>query len=95
MSNKSTMVKIMEYMALEKPIVQFDLVEGRYSAQQSSLYVGQIDENEFADKLLYLLDRPEERQRMGKLGRERVLSELAWPHQATKLISAYQAALSK
>lgn len=95
MSNKSTMVKIMEYMALEKPIVQFDLVEGRYSAQQSSLYVGQIDEDEFADKLLYLLDRPEERQRMGKLGRERVLSELAWPHQATKLLSAYQAALSK
>jgi glycosyltransferase involved in cell wall biosynthesis len=93
MSQKSTMVKIMEYMALEKPIVQFDLLEGRYSAQQSSLYVEQRDEEEFADKLLYLLDHPDERQRMGKIGRERVLSELAWPHQATKLLAAYRAAL--
>lgn len=94
MNNKSTMVKIMEYMALGKPIVQFDLVEGRYSAQQSSLYVAQSDEEEFAEKLLYLLDRPDERQRMGQIGRERVLSELAWPHQATKLLNAYDAALS-
>jgi glycosyltransferase involved in cell wall biosynthesis len=94
MNNKSTMVKIMEYMALGKPIVQFDLVEGRYSAQQSSLYVAQSDEEEFAEKLLYLLDRPDERQRMGQMGRERVLSELAWPHQATKLLNAYDAALS-
>jgi glycosyltransferase involved in cell wall biosynthesis len=94
MNNKSTMVKIMEYMALGKPIVQFDLVEGRYSAQQASLYVGRSDENEFAEKLLFLIDHPDERQRMGQIGRERVLSELAWPHQATKLLSAYEAALS-
>ena len=94
MNNKSTMVKIMEYMALAKPIVQFDLVEGRYSAQQASLYVGRSDEVEFAEKLLFLLDHPDERQRMGQIGRERVLSELAWPHQATKLLSAYEAALS-
>jgi glycosyltransferase involved in cell wall biosynthesis len=94
MNNKSTMVKIMEYMALGKPIVQFDLVEGRYSAQQASLYVGRSDEDEFAEKLLFLLAHPDERQRMGQIGRERVLSELAWPHQATKLLSAYEAALS-
>jgi glycosyltransferase involved in cell wall biosynthesis len=94
MNNKSTMVKIMEYMALEKPIVQFDLVEGRYSAQQASLYVARSDEVEFADKILFLLDRPDERRRMGRIGRERVLSELAWPHQASKLLSAYKAALS-
>ncbi len=94
MNNKSTMVKIMEYMALGKPIVQFDLVEGRYSAQQASLYVARSDEVEFAEKLLFLLDRPDERQRMGQMGRERVLSDLAWPHQATKLLRAYEAALN-
>ncbi len=33
MNDKSTMNKIMEYMALAKPIVQFDLAEGRFSAQ--------------------------------------------------------------
>ena len=34
MNDKSTMNKIMEYMALAKPIVQFDLTEGRFSAQR-------------------------------------------------------------
>src|SRR5260370_3864011 len=38
MNDKSTMNKIMEYMALAKPIVQFDLTEGRVSAQDASLY---------------------------------------------------------
>jgi len=38
MNNLSTMNKIMEYMALKKAIVQFDLKEGRFSAQKASLY---------------------------------------------------------
>ena len=38
MNDKSTMNKIMEYMALGKPIVQFDLTEGRVSAGDASLY---------------------------------------------------------
>ena len=33
MNDMSTMNKIMEYMALGKPIVQFDVTEGRVSAQ--------------------------------------------------------------
>ncbi len=40
MNDISTMIKIMEYMALGKPIVQFDLREGRFSAQEASLYSG-------------------------------------------------------
>ncbi|HYG54374.1 MAG TPA: glycosyltransferase family 4 protein, partial [Burkholderiales bacterium] len=38
MNDISTMNKIMEYMALGKPIVQFDLTEGKFSAQKASLY---------------------------------------------------------
>ncbi len=38
MNSMSTMIKIMEYMALGKPIVQFEGIEGRFSAQGSSLY---------------------------------------------------------
>src|SRR6185312_14739409 len=33
MNSMSTMIKIMEYMALGKPIVQFEGIEGRFSAQ--------------------------------------------------------------
>jgi glycosyltransferase involved in cell wall biosynthesis len=38
MNSMSTMIKIMEYMALSKPIVQFEGIEGRFSAQEASVY---------------------------------------------------------
>jgi len=49
MNNISTMNKIMEYMALKKPIVQFDLKEGRASALDAALYVKHHDIRDFAD----------------------------------------------
>ena len=57
MNDKSTMNKIMEYMALGKPIVQFDLTEGRFSAQEASLYARKNDVDDLAEKILYLLDQ--------------------------------------
>ena len=92
MNDKSTMNKIMEYMAMEKPIVQFDLTEGRFSAQGASLYA--VDARDFGDKILDLLDDPDRRQAMGEIGRARVSSELAWPHEISKLLAAYTAALA-
>jgi glycosyltransferase involved in cell wall biosynthesis len=91
MNDKSTMNKVMEYMALAKPIVQFDLTEGRYSAQGASLYARPNDAADFADKILELLADQERRKQMGELGRRRVLEELAWPHEAPKLLKAYEA----
>jgi glycosyltransferase involved in cell wall biosynthesis len=91
MNNISTMIKIMEYMALEKPIVQFDLMEGRYSAGDASLYVTTDNMvSDFASKILWLLDRPEERTRMGKLGRSRVEEQLAWKFSVNNLLAAYE-----
>jgi glycosyltransferase involved in cell wall biosynthesis len=89
MNDKSTMNKIMEYMALAKPIVQFDLTEGRYSAQQASLYAKNNDIEDFAEKILYLLDRPDERLYMGAFGRRRVEEVLEWRHEEPKLLAAY------
>ncbi len=89
MNDKSTMNKIMEYMALEKPIVQFDLTEGRYSAQNSSLYAIKNDENDFANKIIQLLDNPELRKAMGEIGRNRVINELEWKYEEPKLLEAY------
>jgi glycosyltransferase involved in cell wall biosynthesis len=68
MNDISTMNKIMEYMALAKPIVQFDVTEGRYSAQNSSLYAKANDPIDFADKVLELLADPDARARMGEFG---------------------------
>jgi glycosyltransferase involved in cell wall biosynthesis len=94
MNDISTMIKIMEYMALAKPIVQFDSKEGRFSAQGASLYADKKDPvNDFASKLLWLLDRPGERKRMGEFGRSRVEYALAWKYSIPHLLAAYQRVL--
>jgi glycosyltransferase involved in cell wall biosynthesis len=94
MNDKSTMNKIMEYMALGKPIVQFDLTEGRYSAQEASLYAEKNDERDLARKIIQLLDDPRQREEMGLLGRRRVETELEWKYEAPKLLLAYDLVFS-
>jgi glycosyltransferase involved in cell wall biosynthesis len=90
MNDKSTMNKIMEYMALGKPIVQYDLTEGRVSAEDASLYAKRNDPIDFAHKILELLDDAELRRRMGERGLERVRTQLAWEHEAPRLLAAYE-----
>jgi glycosyltransferase involved in cell wall biosynthesis len=89
MNDISTMNKIMEYMALGKPIVQFDVTEGRFSAQEASLYAAPNDARDFGDKILQMLDDPQARARMGEIGKKRVNEELAWHHEQPKLLQAY------
>ncbi len=89
MNDKSTMNKIMEYMALGKPIVQFDLTEGRFSAQKASLYAEKNNVEDLADKIVQLLDDPEARKEMGDFGYDRVVNELEWKYEAPKLLAAY------
>jgi glycosyltransferase involved in cell wall biosynthesis len=89
MNNLSTMNKIMEYMALKKPVVQFDLKEGRFSAQEASLYAACGDTIDFANKIIQLIDDPELRAKMGEFGYNRVLNELSWDYEKEKLIRFY------
>ena len=96
MNDISTMIKIMEYMALGKPIVQFDLKEGKFSAGDASLYSDNHDlVTDFSAKIVWLLEHPEERKRMGECGRRRVVQELAWEHSVKNLLAAYDRAFSK
>ncbi|MCU1313470.1 MAG: glycosyl transferase [Acidobacteriaceae bacterium] len=96
MNDISTMIKIMEYMVLGKPIVQFDLQEGRFSAGDASVYCNNDDPvQSMAERICWLLDHPEERQQMGKFGRRRVVEALAWEHSIPHLLAAYERAFSK
>ena len=95
MNDKSTMNKILEYMALGKPVVQFDLTEGRFSAQQASLYANRDDPVDFAEKILELLADPDRRAAMGHFGRKRVEQELSWEYEAPKLLNAYETLFSR
>ena len=89
MNDKSTMNKILEYMALGKPIVQFDLTEGRYSAQEASVYARPNDATDLALKIVELLDNPEKRARMSAVGRDRIINRLSWEHTSRTLLQAY------
>ncbi|HWH39498.1 MAG TPA: glycosyltransferase family 4 protein [Usitatibacter sp.] len=91
MNDKSTMNKIMEYMALGKPIVQFDLTEGRFSAREASLYARKNDPQDLAAKIVELVDDPVRRETMGAYGRRRVENELEWRYEVPKLLAAYAA----
>jgi len=90
MNDKSTMNKVMEYMALAKPIVQFDLAEGRFSAQDASLYARPNDAIDLAEKIVELLDAPNRRKKMGEFGYNRVKDTLAWKYEKENLYKAYR-----
>ncbi len=86
----STMVKTMEYMAMGKSIVSFDLAETRYSAQEAALYAIPNLVEDFADKIEVLLTDEELRRKMGAIGRKRVLEELSWDQTKKNLLLAYK-----
>jgi glycosyltransferase involved in cell wall biosynthesis len=95
LNDVSTMNKIMEYMAMAKPIVSFELREARVSAGEAALYAPANDESAFAKLVAYLLDHPDERRRMGEIGQLRVSGPLSWDNSKTALVAAYEAAYAK
>lgn len=89
-NDRSTMLKVMEYMTLGKPTVAFDLPEHRRTAGEAAVYVTPNDEPAFARALAALMDDPVRRQEMGRVGRHRVETVLAWPHSAHHLLESYR-----
>lgn len=89
-NDRSTAIKVMEYMALGKPIVAFDLPEHRYSAQDAAVYARPNDGLDFARQIVSLMDDPDRRKMMGEKGRRRIETTLAWSNQAGILIEAYE-----
>mgnify|MGYP000734158307 CR=1 FL=1 len=95
MNDISTMNKVMEYMTLEKPLVQFDLTEGRASAGAASRYAKANDPRDFATQIAGMIEAPEAAREMGQAGRNRVLDSLAWDFSAKQLLAAYDRIFSK
>jgi glycosyltransferase involved in cell wall biosynthesis len=90
LNDVSTMNKIIEYMALEKALVCFDLVEAKVSAGDAAIYAKPNDAQDFALKIIELLEQPEKRKEMARYGRKRFLDSLAWDHQKKHLLRLYQ-----
>jgi glycosyltransferase involved in cell wall biosynthesis len=95
LNNKSTMIKILEYMAYSRPVVLYELEEGRRTAGEGALYARPNDPRDFAIQIEKLLDSEELRRRLGELSRKRTEEELNWKVQSSKLVAAYASVLSE
>jgi glycosyltransferase involved in cell wall biosynthesis len=93
-SDRSTIIKLMEYMAQAKPMVVFDLPEHRVTAGESALYARANDEFDFARQIARLMDDAALGDELGRIGRMRVVNTLAWSHQEQRLLKAYEAILA-
>lgn len=91
----STFIKVGEYMAMGKPIVAYDLIETRFTAQKSALYVKPGDHEEYGRAILTLVDDQDLRNRMGSYGQKRIENQLSWEHQQQNLFQAYNLALGE
>jgi glycosyltransferase involved in cell wall biosynthesis len=89
-TDKSTMIKIMEYMIFGKPIVQFYTTEGEVTAGEAAEYVRKNEPILFAEKIMELLNDPGARKRMGEIGRKRIFETLNWDRQKVELKKAYE-----
>ena len=85
-----TMLKTMEYMAMSKPIVAFDLNETRFSAQEAALYATPNSIEEFTDAIEKLLDDEHLRLQLGAFGRKRIETTLNWEQSKEHLLHAYR-----
>ena len=61
-NDRSTVIKMMEYLALGKPVVAFDLPEHRFTAQGAAVYARPNDELDYARQIALLIDNPERRR---------------------------------
>ncbi len=93
MNDKSTMNKVLQYMAYARPVVLFDLTEGRRAAADAALYARPNDPADFAAKILQLLESPSLREELGRRGRRRIEEELNWDKEKIALLEAYRTAL--
>ena len=90
LNDKSTMNKVMEYMAIGKPVVAFELTETKVTCGNTALYATRNDTSDLCEKIIFLADNPEVRIEMGRAGRERVEKYFSWDFSIPHLISAYE-----
>ncbi|NOZ64369.1 MAG: glycosyltransferase family 4 protein [Caldiserica bacterium] len=77
-SNLSTLNKILEYMAVGKPVVCFDLKMSRELLASAGLFASSNNPVDLADKIEWLLKNARRRKGMEEEGRKRVEKEFNW-----------------
>ena len=94
MNDRAAMRKVLEYMAMGRPVVQFPLQEMRRLCGDAAVYARDGDAADLARQIAELLDDPDRRAELGERARRHVWEQgLMWPDQVPALLAAVEAAL--
>lgn len=85
-----TLLKVMDYMELGLPVVAFDLDETRFTARDAALYALPNNVDDFALRIMHLLDNEDQHRSMGEKGRKRIIDILSWEHSQRDLLAIYE-----
>jgi glycosyltransferase involved in cell wall biosynthesis len=94
LNDRSTMIKVAEYMAMGCPVAAYDLPETRVSAGAAAVYAAEPNPEALGRCIDELLDDSERRAQMAQYGRERVV-DLSWQRSAAELLAAYERAMRR
>jgi len=92
-NDKISMNKVLEYMTLGIPFVQFDLVEGRRLAADAAVYATDNCPKDLARRMLGLIDDEALRGETTAAGVARAKALLRWDEEQARLLAAYDVAL--
>ncbi|MHC4542994.1 MAG: glycosyltransferase family 4 protein [Planctomycetota bacterium] len=87
--------KPFEYMACSLPMIMsnFSYWQGIFS--ECALFVNPYDPEDIAEKVLYLLDNPDEAKKLSDEGRELIEKKYNWEAEQRKLLDVYKKVLNK
>jgi glycosyltransferase involved in cell wall biosynthesis len=88
LNERSTMIKLMEYLALGKPVVAYDLLETRRTVRDAAMLVPPGDVEAFAERIAMLAEDPALRSKLARRARDRS-RELTWETSESALLAAY------
>jgi glycosyltransferase involved in cell wall biosynthesis len=94
MTDKALVVKVLEYMIMERAVIQTPLEEMRRICGDATVYTRDTTGHELAERISALLDDTQARVGLGRAARERVLDGLTWSHQIPTLVEAVERAIS-
>ena len=88
LNQRSTMIKLTEYLALGKPTVAYDLLEARRTAARAARLVEPGDPAAFAEQIATLAEDSDQRAELSQRAHERG-RELTWDRSERALIETY------
>jgi len=85
-------VKLFEYMAAGLPVIasNFPLWREIVEGNNCGICVDPLNPKEIAEAIKYLIEHPDEAQKMGENGKKAVLEKYNWEKESEKLIKLYE-----